>query len=114
MSVYAVDDFSVSLCAGQGVVRVGLAGDLDYSSAHLLEPVAVQALRLGPLVVQIDVRRLWFCDVAGVRQIVDATGAGASRASASLAWRPPAGPAGLRLAGQADLLQPHRRTAGWK
>lgn len=115
MSVYAVDDFSVSLCAGQGVVRVGLAGDLDYSSAHLLEPVAVQVLRLGPLVVQIDVRRLWFCDVAGVRQIVDV----------HRSWREQGFSVSLHgarqpvrlvfdLAGQADLLQPHRRTAGWK
>jgi anti-anti-sigma factor len=114
-SGYAVDDFSVSLSAGEGVVRVGLAGDLDYSSTHLLDPVAAAVLLLGPLVVQIDVRRLRFCDIAGVRQIVDLHrswhehGLSVSMHGA----RPPVRQV-FNLAGQSDLLQPHRRTADWK
>lgn len=112
-SVYAVDDFSVSLSAGQGVVRVSFAGDLDYSSTHLLEPVAAQVLLLGPLIVQIDVRRLWFCDVAGVRQIVGLHRSWHEQGlRVSLHGARPPIRLVFNLAGQADLLQPHRRTAG--
>lgn len=105
MSVYAVDDFSVSLSAGRGVVRVSFAGDLDYSSAHLLGPVAVQVLLLGPLAVQIDVRRLWFCDVAGVRRVVELHRSWHELGlSVSMHGASPPVRLVFNLAGQADLL----------
>ncbi len=72
-------------------------------------------LRLGALVVQIDVRRLWFCDIAGVRQIVDVHRSWREQGlSVSLQGARPPVRLVFDLAGQADLLQPHRRTACWK
>ena len=103
--VYAVDDFSVSLSTDRGVVRVALAGDLDFASKHLLEPVACEVLRLGPSVVEIDLRRLRFCDVAGERQIVDLHRRWREEGlSVSVHGARPAVRKVFTLTGQADLL----------
>ncbi len=87
-------------------MRVSLAGDLDYSSTHLLEPLAAQVLLLGPLVVQIDLRRLWFCDIAGVRQIVNLHQSWHKQGlSVSLHGARPPVRLVFNLAGQADVLR---------
>ena len=65
-------DFSVGLCAERDVAHVRLAGELDLAATHLFGPVVGEVLCLGVPRVRVDLDRLWFCDVAGVRQLAEA------------------------------------------
>jgi anti-anti-sigma factor len=47
-------------------------GELDLAATHLFEPVVGEVLWLGVPRVRVDLDRLWFCDVAGVRQLAGA------------------------------------------
>ncbi|WP_177180432.1 STAS domain-containing protein [Pedococcus cremeus] len=65
-------DLSVRLATESRRVRLDLAGELDVASKDLLEPVVDQVLLLQPPRVLVDLRRLWFCDVAGARALAGA------------------------------------------
>jgi anti-anti-sigma factor len=67
-----VHGFSVALSAQRDIAHVRLTGELDLATGHLFEPVVGQVLRLGLPQVRVDLARLGFCDVAGVRQLADA------------------------------------------
>lgn len=65
-------DFTVGVRAERNVAHVRLTGELDLAATPLLEPVVGEVLWLGVPRVRVDLQRLWFCDVAGVRQLADA------------------------------------------
>lgn len=65
-------DFTVGVSAERNVAHVRLTGELDLAATTLLEPVVGEVLWLGVPRVRVDLHRLWFCDVAGVRQLADA------------------------------------------
>lgn len=67
-----MQDFNVGLSTDRGVAHVRLTGELDLAASDLFEPVVGQVLGLGVPRVWVELDRLWFCDVAGVRQLVDA------------------------------------------
>lgn len=69
-----MDDFQATLSVENDLVRVLLSGELDLASAPGLEPVVLAVLLLGVHRAVVDLRRLWFCDVAGVRHLVAAHG----------------------------------------
>lgn len=67
-----MDDVQATLSVENDLVRVLLSGELDIASAQGLDPIVLAVLLLGVRWVVVDLRLLWFCDVAGVRQLVAA------------------------------------------
>jgi anti-anti-sigma factor len=67
-----MSELRVGLAAEPRCARLRLAGELDAASKHLLEPVVEQVLLLQPPHVLVDLHQLWFCDVAGARELSNA------------------------------------------
>jgi anti-anti-sigma factor len=56
----------------RGTVRLALTGELDISSAHLLDDELAKVEAAGPAVIVLDLRALEFMDSTGLRTVVTA------------------------------------------
>lgn len=63
-------DLAISAISGDGSAVVRLAGELDLSTAPRAEQALVDELTPGSRTLVVDLRRLEFCDAAGLRVFV--------------------------------------------